>query len=82
MFVTGTEIAFHAINQALVANEQTEKETAMDYSAPSTLTELEIISSVGELSLSDAGHSHNHFCSPIAVGDSDSDSTPVFQEIA
>lgn len=51
------------------------------YIAPNTLSELEIISSVGELSLSAAGHSHSHFCSPIAVGDGDTD-TPVVLEPA
>ena len=50
----------------------------MDYTAPDTLTDLEIISSVGELSLSSAGHSHSHFCSPIAEGDGDSDTAPVY----
>jgi len=46
-----------------------------DYLAPSVLSDLEMITSYNpiEISKDPAAHSHQHFCSPIADGDSDSD---------
>lgn len=46
-----------------------------DYLAPDVLSDLEVITSYDELleMRKAPAHSHQHFCSPIADGDSDSD---------